>query len=185
MMALSDRTPGVRPRATFGRGLDIALRQAFPAITSIVLMFLSMVHFGLSGQSELLPTVSTTCVWFWSLYRPSAMPPPVVFLIGLLLDILGFLPLGVGPVTMLATHGLAHRLRNFLSRQGFFVVWLTFTMTACAMAAMNWSLVSLLSFRLEPRAPVLFEAGLAFAMYPLVAIPMAMARRKIADPDLT
>jgi rod shape-determining protein MreD len=164
--------------------LDIALRQAFPAMTSVVLMFLSMTHFGLSGQSELLPTVATTCVWFWSLHRPSAMAPPVVFLIGLLLDILGFLPLGVGPVTMLATHGLAQRLRSFLSRQVFVIVWLTFTMTACGIAAMNWLFVSLLSFRLEPPAPVLFEAGLAFAMYPLVAIPMAVARRKIADPDL-
>ena len=60
------------------------------------------------------------------------MAPPVVFLIGLMLDLLGFLPLGVGEVTMLTTHGIAQRLRRFLSRQGFTVVWLIFIAVAGA-----------------------------------------------------
>ena len=89
-------------------------------------MLLSLAPFGLWGQAALLPTVALTCVWFWSLFRPAAMAPPVVFLIGVLLDLLGFLPLGVGAVTMLTTYGIAQRLRRFLSRQGFAVVWLIF-----------------------------------------------------------
>ena len=40
--------------------------------------------------------MTLACVYFWSLFRPAAMPPPVVFLIGVLLDLLGYLPLGVG-----------------------------------------------------------------------------------------
>jgi rod shape-determining protein MreD len=183
-MALSDRLPGVRPRLTFGRRLDIAWRYAFPGTTSLMLMLLSLAHFGLWGQAALLPTVALTCVWFWSLFRPAAMAPPVVFMIGLLLDLLGFLPLGVGGVTMLTTYGIAQRLRRFLSRQGFIVVWLIFTAVACAIAAMNWALVSALTFTLEPPGPVLFEAGIAAAMYPAVAIPLSLAHRSFADPDL-
>ena len=107
LMALSDRIPGSRLRLTFGRRLDIIWRHAFPVTTSVLLMLLSLAHFDLWGQAALLPTVALTCVWFWSLFRPAAMPPPIVFLIGTLLDLLGFLPLGVGEVTMLATHGIA------------------------------------------------------------------------------
>jgi rod shape-determining protein MreD len=183
-MALSNRTPGVRPNLTAGRRLDIAWRYAFPGTTSLLLMLLSLAHFGLWGQAALLPTVALTCVWFWSLFRPPAMAPPVVFLIGILLDLLGFLPLGVGAVTMLATHGIAQRLRRFLSRQGFAVVWLIFTTVACCIAALNWALVSLLTFSLVPSGPVLFQAGLAAAMYPAVAIPLTLAHRSIANPDL-
>ncbi len=183
-MALSDRLPGVRPQLTIGRRLDIAWRHAFPGITSVFLMLLSLAHFGLWGQAALLPTVALTCVWFWSLSRPAAMAPPVVFLIGLLLDLLGFLPLGVGEVTMLAVHGIAQRLRRLLSRQGFAVVWVIFTTVACAIAVMNWALVSLLTFSLVPIGPVLFQAGLAAAMYPTVAIPLALAHRSVADPEL-
>jgi rod shape-determining protein MreD len=183
-MALNDRLPGVRPHLTLGRRLDIAWRYAFPGTTSLMLMLLSLAPFGLWGQAALLPTVALTCVWFWSLFRPAAMAPPIVFLIGLLLDLLGFLPLGVGGVTMLTTYGIAHRLRRFLSQQKFTVVWLIFTAVACGIAAMNWALVSALMFSLEPKGPVLFQAGLAAAMYPAVAIPLSLAHRSIADPSL-
>jgi rod shape-determining protein MreD len=183
-MAPSDRIPGVRPYLTLGRRLDIAWRYAFPGTTSLVFMLFSLAPFGLWGQAALLPTVALTCVWFWSLLRPAGMPPPVVFLIGLLLDLLGFLPLGVGGVTMLTTFGIAQRLRRFLSRQGFTVVWVIFTAVACGIAAMTWALVSALTFTLVPAGPVLFQAGLAAAMYPVVAIPLTLAHRSIADPDL-
>jgi len=183
-MALNERIPGVRPRPSVGRRLDILWRHAFPGTTSLLLMVLSLAPFGLWGQAALLPTVSLTCVWFWSLFRPAAMPPPMVFMIGLLLDLLGFLPPGIGPLTMLTTHGIAQRLRRFLSRQGFAIVWLIFITVACGIAAINWGLVSLLTFTLLPSGPVLFQAGLAAAMYPAVAIPLTLAHRSIADPDL-
>ena len=183
-MAYRDRMPGIRPHLTVGRRLDIAWRHAFPGITSILLMVLSMVHFGIWGQAALLPTVTLSCVWFWSLFRPAAMPPPIVFLIGLLLDLLGYLPLGVGPITMLFTHGTALRLHRFVSRQGFAVAWIIFTATACGVATLNWILVSLLTFSLKPIGPVLFQAGLAVAMYPVVAVPLMLAHRSVADPDL-
>ena len=127
--------------------------------------------------------VALTCVWFWSLFRPEAMAPPVVLALGLLLDLLAFLPLGVGPLTLLTTHGVAQRLRGTLARQGFAVVWPIFIAVACAIAAMNWALVSLLNFRLYPAGPVLFQAGLAAALYPVVAIPLMLAHRSIADPE--
>jgi rod shape-determining protein MreD len=182
-MALSDRFPGVRARLTMGRRLDIIGRHAFPGTTSVLLMLLSLAPFGLWGQAALLPTVALTCVWFWSLFRPAAMAPPVVFLIGLLLDILGYLPPGVGALTMLTTHGIARRLRPLLSSQRFTVVWLIFITVACGIAALNWAFVSLLTFGLMPLGPVLFQAGLAAAMYPAVAIPLTLAHRSIADPD--
>jgi rod shape-determining protein MreD len=183
-MAPGDRIPGVRPHLTIGRRLDIAWRHAFPGTTSLLLMLVSLAPFGLWGQAALLPTVALTCVWFWSLFRPAAMAPPVVFLIGLLLDLLGFLPLGVGVVTMLLTHGIAQRLRRFLSRQGFTVIWLIFIAVACGVAIFNWALVSLLTFSIVPPSPVLFQAGLAAAMYPTVAISLTLAHRSFADPDL-
>ena len=183
-MALSDRAPGIRPRLTVGRRLDIVWRHAFPVVTSILLMLLSVAHGGLWGESALLPTVTVTCIWFWSLYRPGAMSPPIVFLIGLLLDLLGYLPPGVGALTMLATYGVAQRLRRFLSRRGFATIWLIFTTLACCVAVFNWALVSLLTLSLEPTSPVLFEAVLAAAMYPVVAVPLHLAHRSIADPDL-
>ena len=62
------------------------------------------------------------------------MPPPAVFAIGVLLDLLGYLPLGVGVLTLLVTHGIALRLRRFLGQQGFAVTWLAFLPVAAGAA---------------------------------------------------
>ena len=47
------------------------------------------------------------------------MPPPAVFLLGLLFDLLGCLPVGDGVLTLLLVHGLCVRWGRFLVRQGF------------------------------------------------------------------
>src|SRR5690242_4166492 len=108
-MARSEQTPGVRPRMTLSRRLDIAARHAAPAGFTILLMLLVELPLGFADQAVLLPAVTVCSVFFWSLFRPSSLPPPVVFLIGLLLDLLGYLPLGVGPVILLLLHGLVLR----------------------------------------------------------------------------
>ena len=182
-MAAADQTPGIRPQATLGRLLDLAARHAFPAGCTVVLLLLTETPFGITDQAALLPAVTLTCVYFWSLLRPAAMPPPVVFLIGLLLDMLGYLPLGVGPLTLLVVHGLALRWRRRLMLQGFVTGWLAFCGFAGGAALLGWALTALLSFRLLPAGPALFEALLAAALYPALAMLFLHAHRTVADPE--
>jgi len=182
-MARADQVPGIRPRATLGRRLDIAARHAFPATCTILLMLLTEAPFGFADQATLLPAVTLACVYFWSLFRPAAMPPPVVFLVGLLLDLLGYLPLGVGPLTLLTVHGLALRWRRMLTRQGFLAVWLVFAGFALGAAALGWVLGTTLTFRLLPVGAALFQAVLTAALYPALAVLFIRAHRTIADPE--
>ncbi len=182
-MARNDQTPGIRPRLTLGRRLDIAARHVFPAGATVLLMLAVEVPLRLALQTALLPAVALICVWFWSVSRPTAMPPPVVFLIGLLLDLRGYLPLGVGVLTLLIAHGVAQRWRRFLLQQGFAVAWLAFLPIAVGGAALIWLLSALLTFRLLPSGPALFQAVLSAALYPLLALPLGKAHRSLADPE--
>ena len=182
-MARSDQVPGIRPRATLGRRLDIAARHAFPAACTILLMLVTQTPLGITDQYALLPAVTLACVYFWSLFRPAAMPPPVVFVLGLLLDLLGYLPMGVGVLTLLLVHGLALRWRRVLTRLGFLPVWLVFAGFAIGAAVLDWALIALLTFRLVPVAPALFQAVLTAALYPALAILFIQAHRTIADPE--
>ncbi len=182
-MARRDRAPGIRPRLTIGRRLDIAARYSFPAGSTLVLMLLADAPFSLPGQAALLPAITLACIWFWSLYRPAAMSPPVVFVLGLLLDLLGFNPLGVGVLVMLAAHGIALRARHFLGQQGFAVGWIAFGVVGVAVACLGWAMVSLLTFRLLPFGPAVFQGVLTAALYPALAIPLSRAHRTVADPE--
>ena len=84
-------------------------RHSFPATSTVLLMLLCGVPLGIADQAVLLPSVTLAAVFFWSLFRPAALPPAIVFVIGVLLDLLGYLPIGCGVLTLLLVHGLARR----------------------------------------------------------------------------
>jgi rod shape-determining protein MreD len=53
---------------------------------------------------------------------------------------------------------------------------------ATALAALQWLLTSLLTLRLVPLGPALFQATLAAGLYPLLAVLLVRAHRTIAEP---
>ncbi|MSO90899.1 MAG: rod shape-determining protein MreD [Acetobacteraceae bacterium] len=179
---MDDRTPGIRLRSSIWRRLDALARRAFPAVVTILLMLLLCMPLGLPEQSALLPALTLTSVFFWSLFRPASMTPPMVFAIGLLLDLLGYLPLGVGVLSLLGLHGLTVQGRRVLTRHGFLFVWLTFLLIATGTSILAWALSSLLTLRLLPFAPAVFQAVLATAIYPAIVTLFARAHTTIADP---
>lgn len=148
-----------------------------------MLLLMTAAPFRVPGQAELQRAAALACVFFWSLYRPSSMPPPVVFLIGLLADLLDFAPPGVGVFTLLIAHGLALRWRRSLARKGFLVVWLGFVLVAAGLAMVQWMLTALLTFRLLPMGPAMFQAMLAAGLYPMLAVLLIRAHQTVAEPE--
>ena len=57
-------------------------------------------------------------------------------------------------------------------------------MIAALVALLVWLLAALLSFRLLPFGPALFQFVLSGALYPLLTVLLMRAHRGIADPDL-
>jgi rod shape-determining protein MreD len=148
-----------------------------------LLLLLTAAPLGLPGQAQLQGAVALACVFFWSLFRPGSMPPAVVFLLGLLSDLLGLTPPGVLVLVLLAARGMALRWRRVLAGQGFLVVWLAFVVVAAAAAALEWLTISLLSLRRLPGNAVLFQLVLAAGLYPMLAAVFTRAHRGLANPD--
>jgi rod shape-determining protein MreD len=161
----------------------MSARRSFPTTSAAILLLLAAAPFGFAGQAELQVALALGCVYFWSLYRPASMPPWMVFLLGILLDLLGFAPLGVGVLLLLVLHGFALRWRRFLVRQGFVAVWLAFALLAIGAALVQWALTSALSLRLLPVAPAFFLGMVATGLYPVLAMPLTVAHRTLADPE--
>ena len=106
------------------------------------------------------------------------MPPPAVFLIGLFLDLLGYLPIGAGVLTLLVLHGFAVRWRRFLTRAGLRggLDRLCRHGRRCGGAVLGcWHRV--LTFRLLPSGPAVFQFVLTIAVYPALAILFTGAHR--------
>lgn len=163
--------------------LDATARKSFPVtITALLLLALS-VPLGLPGQPQLQAAVALACVFFWSVFRPDSMPPAAAFLLGLLTDLLSLVPPGTSVLVLLIVHGVALRTRRFVAAQGFLVVWLVFVAVAAGAAALEWALISLLTFRLLPPSPALLQFGVSAGFYPLLATIFTRAHRGLADPE--
>lgn len=155
------------PNPSLLRRVDALARAATPMALTVALLVLAAMPDGLPGC---VAAVALPCVFFWSVFRPAAMPPPVVFGLGLLQDLLSAAPIGTGVLALLIVHGLAMRWRRFLARQSFLAVWLAFCVAAVGAAALFWGLQSLLALRLPPFAPALHAALLSAGLYPAIAL---------------
>ncbi len=179
-----DRLPGTRPRPSLARRLDGTARRCFPAATTLLLLLASGAPMALPGRPELQVCLALGCVFFWSVFRPASMPPAAVFVIGLGVDLLGFGPLGVHAVVLLACHGVALRWRRELARRGFVTVWLAFVAVSTGAAALGWVLVCVLGGRFYPPGPGVVQALLGAGLYPALAMLLTRAHQTLAEPAL-
>jgi rod shape-determining protein MreD len=157
-----------RPEPSPGllRRLEATARALLPGLGAALLMVLAA---GPTGLPTLAAAVTLPQVVFWSVFRPGAMSPPVVFLLGLLLDLLSLAPLGTGVLTLLVVHGLAVAWRRFLARQSFLFMWMVFCGFAAGASALGYGLTVGLAFDLAPVQPLLHQAVLAAGLYPVFA----------------
>jgi rod shape-determining protein MreD len=163
------------------RRIDAFARLAFPGFSTAFLMILAAAPINLPSP---VFAVAMPCVTFWSVFRPTAMMPPVVFLLGLLLDLLTFAPLGAGVLVLLVLHAVAIRFRYILVRQSFLTVWLGFCLAALGAACFYWALQSLLALRLPPIAPALHGALLACGLYPAIALILARIHEAMRHAEI-
>ena len=154
--------------------LDALARAAAPSVSTMAAMVLAAAPVGLP---TLVPAVALAGVFFWSLFRPASMPAPAVFGLGLLQDLLGFSPLGIGVLTLLLVHGAALRVRRAVAKQSFLLVWLAYCAFAALTVGLGYLLEALLGWHLPPTPPAVAGFGLAVGLYPLLAWPMSLAHR--------
>ncbi len=178
------RLPALRRRQTPWRRLDATSRYAFPIGMLLFGLFIIGLPLGLPGQAELRPIYAAACVFFWSLYRPSSLPAPVVALIGLLLDLLGLSPLGLWAVLLLILQGATLASRRRLIPQSFLLTWMVFAGFAAALCALAWVAESLLTLSLLPLNPLIAEIAMAVCLYPALAAFFIRAHRGPAAVEL-
>lgn len=177
-----NRRPQGRPAPASGllRRVDAFARLAFPGFSTAFLMVLAAAPVALPSP---VFAVALPCVAFWSVFRPAAMMPPIVFLLGLLMDLLTLAPLGSGILVLLLLQAVALRFRRFLARQSFLAVWLAFCVAAFGGAVLCWALQSLLALRLSPIAPALHAALLSCGLYPAVALVLTRVHEAMLQAE--
>jgi len=180
---VSDRLPGIRPRPSFWRRLDEFSRLCFPAGCTLLLILLLEAPLGLSVAPQLQSALTLASLFFWSVHRPTSMPPWVGFGLGLLIDLFQMQPIGLSSLVLLLVIGTARNWRHDIRRQGFVLGWVGFAITAVGAVAIVYLVSSLLRLSLLPVSPCFGELVLALVLYPGLSLLFAQAHRSAAAPE--
>lgn len=171
------------PRLSWRR-VDIATRWLFPfALLSLGLFVLGM-PFRLPGQAELCPVYAMGCVYFWSLYRPTSLPAPLVTIAGLLLDTLGYSPFGMWAVLLLLLQAATLKLRQKLAPAPFSYIWAGFVLLVIGAAVLSWLLSCAFNQMWLPLSPLFVECLWAAGLYPALSFVLIRAHRGLAALEL-
>lgn len=177
------KSAGNAPRLSWRR-VDMATRWCLPFAFLLLGLFVLGMPFGLPSQAELCPVYAMGCVYFWSLYRPTSMPAPLVTIAGLLLDTLSYSPFGMWAVLLLLLQAATLRLRQKLAPAPFSYVWAGFVLLVVAGSALSWLLSSAFNEVWLPLSPVFIECLWATGLYPALAFVLIRAHRGVAALEL-
>jgi rod shape-determining protein MreD len=163
---------------TFGQ----LLRRLVPLATVLLAVVLDLLPLPNTAPQSLSPFF-TVCVFaYWALFSPGLMSPVATFAVGLLIDAAGGLPLGLTSLALLVARSALFTGQRFLIAQPFPVLWGCFVATALAVELVRWLVASGYWGRLLPLQPVLFQACLTIAFYPVANALLSRLRQHVIGP---
>ncbi len=161
---------------TLSYQINQILRGSIPFWLSLVLVFISVIPFRLPGFDMVTPSLLSISVFYWSLHRPYLMPPVVVFVLGVIQDIISGAPFGLSSFIMLIIYVIAVSQRQVFVGKAFIQMWWGFMLVAIGMSILTWVVMCFYSLSFIPFIPVMVQSGLTILFFPLLSWIFALVQ---------
>lgn len=124
-----------------------------------------------------MPFLTLIGVYYWSVFKPEFLPIWVVFILGVLQDILMGSPLGLMPLLLIVVQQfIFFQGRQFLERD-FIFNWFVFVMLVIGFGIMSWGISSLYFRTLLDYWDVLGQILMTIAFYPVITWLLGLTRK--------
>lgn len=144
------------------------LLDSLPFLTVLALIIITLLPLGTPLPMRgggLWPLMGIT---YWTLVRPRSMQPVLVLIIGLLVDLVMFLPLGMHGFVFVTAQAVLKKQRRFLVGQGFWVLWAAFVLMALCAALLLAVIIEVVQQVTLPWDVLLWNVAWASAFLPLL-----------------
>jgi len=151
-------------------------RLSVPALTTLILLLVTILPWWqLPWPIGGLFTLAS--IYYWGLHRPIAMPHWLAGAIGLIGDLLGVAPLGVGTLSALIMRGLAGWQQRELARASMLAIWGAFSATMLFIGVLAWFFAGVANAGWYDFRSALMQPVIAILVYPLLSYVLAKANR--------
>jgi rod shape-determining protein MreD len=159
--------------------LDAIARCVSPFAFTFLLLILGLVPLRLPYLPPFGVSLVLVSVFYWAIHRPSALPAPAVFILGLLADLLGGGMLGLNVLVLLSAYAVTVGLRRWLIGASFAVVWWGFAIVTAGALLLTWLLIWFLTGVAADLSSGVSSALFGVGAYPLLATFFAHAQRVV------
>ncbi len=149
--------------------LEQFLRHAAPSLATFLLVFLSVTPLPIPSYGAVAPALPMIAIYYWATHRPDLLPFTVVFVAGLLLDILAGGPLGLHSFVFLICHFLVVTQRRLLVGQPFLFLWCGFVVVQLLATFLEWMAFGIYSNDIQSIGPALISGMITMALFPMIA----------------
>lgn len=158
---------------------SVGVNAIIPFMTLLMLIILMVLPYNLPLISDIMPFLTLIGVYYWSVFKPEYLPIWIVFILGVLQDILMGSPLGLMPLLLIIVQQfIFFQGRQFLERD-FLFNWFVFVMLAMGFGIMSWGISSLYFRALLDYWDVLGQIFMTIAFYPVVTGLFGIARKYV------
>lgn len=157
---------------TFSKKVEIFAR--FCGVYALVAAFIlaDVISFQIPFFQDIRPSFTLMALFYWSIYRPTLTPPLFAFAVGILIDLLSGLPVGLHAVLFVMVHYLVSGQRKMFMGQPFITVFFGYCFVAAAITGVQWLLYGLVTHSWVPLMPVMGMAALGIAFFPVALLLM-------------
>lgn len=141
------------------------------------LLLLNIAALPIFPAGMMKPQLVLMAVYYWSIYRPTLFPPFLCFTIGLLMDSLGGLPLGINAFILVLTQWVVRDQRRFLMGQPYSTIWAIFGFVSMASVFIQWALGGLPGFHWGSLVPLFSATLVSMFLFPFVTLLLIVAHR--------
>ncbi|CAK0769243.1 rod shape-determining protein MreD [uncultured Gammaproteobacteria bacterium] len=157
--------------------LDVAGRSLAPTAMTVMLLLVNLAPSHMTGYERVAPSFALMSIYYWTIHRPDLLPMSVVFVIGLLQDLLGGGPLGLNALVLIMVQWTVLSQRGFFLSSTFPMLWLGFVVVVAGAAFVLWLAASIASFELVAIDAPVIQGLLTLALFPLMAWLLILAHR--------
>lgn len=157
------------------------LRLSLAYLVMLVFFLLNLAAFPVPVIGEVNPFFMLMAVYYWSVFRPTMVPPVFCFFVGLATDLLSGGVLGLNAVLLVMTQWLISSQRRFLMGQPYLMMWLAFGLVASLVGILRWALQSLALWEILPPVPLIVSTGATFLLFPSLTLLLIGLHRLLPD----
>lgn len=171
------------PQLSFAEYIEYILRLSVAYGFLLLLFFLNIVSVPYPVAAFFKAPLLLVAIYYWSIYRPTLLPPWLVFIAGVLFDILTGAPfVGMSAVLFLLCRMAVIDQRRFLIGQNFSMVWFGFCGLNIIYHFVQWGLFSALNGQWLYARDFIQALVLGVFLFPVVYLFLFLTHKTLPEP---